>query len=108
MPRSWRSSDAGRVSVAPRGCIAMRPHAAETVLLASSLVAFSTGCSFAMHGTGGSFDLAPGVEQHASSDCSGSDAVPIVDTVIGSVLVAGGTAVIVSGSQGNKTNDGWI
>ena len=86
----------------------MRPHAAETVLLATSLLASSTGCSFALHGTGGRFDIGPGVERHATPGCSGSDAVPVVDTVVGSTLIVVGTGLIVGGTQANKTNAGWL
>jgi hypothetical protein len=95
----------GRVPFAPRGCV-VRPHAVETVLLASSVLASSTGCSFALHGAGGSFDLGPRVERHATSGCAGSDARPVVDTVVGSTLIVVGTALIVSGTQ--KTNEGWL
>ena len=84
----------------------MRPHAMETVVLASSLLASSTGCSFVLHGTGGDFDFGPRVERHATSGCAGSDAAPIVDTVIGSTLIVVGTALIISGTQ--KTNEGWL
>jgi len=64
----------------------MRPHVVETVFLASSFLPSSTGCSFALHGTGANFDPGPGVAQHATTDCPGSNAAPVVDTVIGSTL----------------------
>jgi hypothetical protein len=73
----------------------MRPHAAETVLLASSLLFSSTGCSYAfVHGPPAQLEPVPDT---MAVDCTTSNAAPIVDTVLGSALILLGTAVVVGG-----------
>ena len=73
----------------------MRPHAAETVLLASSLLAASTGCSYAfVHGPTAQLASAP-VE--TAPECTTSNAAPILDTILGSTLILLGSAVVVGG-----------
>jgi hypothetical protein len=82
----------------------MRPHAVETLLLASSLLASSTGCSYAfVHGP--SAHLEPGADTKAA-DCTTSNAAPIVDTVLASTLILLGSAVVVGGISTGSCSPG--
>lgn len=91
------------VSLAPRGCIAMRPHAAKRVLLASSLLASSTGCSYAFVRGPPALATAP-VE--TAPECTTSNAAPVLDTVMASTLILLGSAVVVGGiSTGSCSGD---
>jgi hypothetical protein len=73
----------------------MGPHAVESVLLASSLLASSTGCSYAfVHGPSAQLETAP---DRQSPECTTSNAAPIVDTVLASTLLLLGTTVVVGG-----------
>jgi hypothetical protein len=85
----------------------MRAHAVETVLLASSLLASTTGCSYAfVRGPPTHVDSEPGAEQQATRECTTSNAAPILDTVLASTLILLGSAVIVGGiSTGSCSGD---
>ena len=82
----------------------MRRHAAETVLLASSLLAASTGCSYAfVHGPPAHLESAP---LEAAPECTSSNAAPVLDTVMASTLILLGSAVVVGGiSTGSCSGD---
>jgi hypothetical protein len=86
------------------------PRGARTgLLLAASLLASSTGCGFTfVRGTGLAVPL--GDDPPSTSHCSGSDAVTIVDSVLGTAAVVAGTAVIVGGAESKnpKGNEGWV
>jgi hypothetical protein len=85
----------------------MRPHAVETFLLASSLLASTTGCSYAfVRGPPAYVDSDPGGERQAAPECTTSNAAPILDTVVASTLILLGSAVVLGGiSTGSCSGD---
>ena len=84
----------------------MRPHAVESVLLASSLLASSTGCSYAfVHGPSAQLETAP---DRPPPECTTSNAAPIVDTVFASTLVPLGTLVVIGGIAAGSESDTYF
>jgi hypothetical protein len=70
----------------------------ETVLLASCLLASTTGCSYAfVRGPPAHVDSEAGAEQQAVPECTTSNAAPILDTVLASTLILLGSATVVGG-----------
>lgn len=77
----------------------MRPHAAGRLLLVSSLLVSSSGCSYA-------FVRGPRAQPETAPECTTSNAAPVVDTVLATTLILLGTAVVVGGiSAGSCSGD---
>src|SRR5215469_7095168 len=65
------------------------------VVLASSLLASTTACSYAfVRGPPPVIETTPGVQQRAASECTTSNAAPVVDTVVSVPFIGlGGLAI---------------
>jgi hypothetical protein len=74
------------------------------------LVAGSPGCSYGfVHGPPGPAEISarePPQAQAAKPDCTSSNAVPILDTVLAVPLIGAGVLAIVAGAS-NGSSNGW-